>query len=65
MDTPIILIIICSNILFLVLGYYMGTSPLGQALPTFHLKKDPPYEEIDPYTEAMKEPEEERKETIT
>lgn len=59
----IVIVLICSNLLFLALGFWMGRLSSNQAIPKIVTGPEKPFHEDDPYDKAMQEPEEERKET--
>ncbi len=69
-ETIIVLILVTvSNVLCICLGYWMGMVKVGQAIPAIKLpaaltKKPKSYLEDDPYSQAMADKPEERKETI-
>jgi len=68
MSTTII-IIACLNIIFLCLGFWMGSIRSNQAIPGVKMpfKKVAPYNEYkdDPFEKAMTDPKDERIETVT
>ncbi len=61
----ILIIFALINVLFLLLGFYFGRHTAEKTLPRVALPfKKPVFEEDDPYIEAQKDPEPDRKPTL-
>jgi hypothetical protein len=54
---------IFTNLLFVSLGFWMGRTATGQAIPKINTGKPKLHVEEDPYEKAMRDPDEERIET--